>query len=188
MESWCSREKSNLQTVGFEPTRFADLPTRAEIGVPRRIRTPIAFFLKEAPLPIGLPGHYHLYWCCVVASIHVPPRYQPGALPNELTQQYDVVPLRGIKPRSAAYKAAASSAMLQGLRASRRKLEPAGGIKPPSHPYEGRVLSLNHAGDSTVSSSRAERSDPQVGGLGFWIASSPFGLLAMTAPIQSDYF
>jgi hypothetical protein len=55
-ESWCSREKSNLQTVGFEPTRFADLRTRAKIGVPRRIRTPIAFFLKEAPLPIGLPG------------------------------------------------------------------------------------------------------------------------------------
>jgi hypothetical protein len=26
------------------------------------------------------------------------------------------------------------------------RLEPAGGIKPPSHPYEGRVLSLNYAG------------------------------------------
>lgn len=25
-------------------------------------------------------------------------------------------------------------------------VEPAGGIKPPSHPYEGRVLSLNYAG------------------------------------------
>jgi hypothetical protein len=50
--------------------------------------------------------------CCVVASIHAPPRYRLGALPNELTQ---LVPLRGIKPRSAAYKAAASSTMLQGL-------------------------------------------------------------------------
>ena len=49
-------------------------------------------------------------------------------------------PLQEIKLRSAAHKATASSTMLQGF------LEPAGGIKPPSHPYEGRVLSLNYAG------------------------------------------
>jgi hypothetical protein len=37
---------------------------------------------------------------------------------------------------------------LQGgcIVANASRAEPAGGIKPPSHPYEGRVLSLNYAG------------------------------------------
>jgi hypothetical protein len=71
-------------------TRFAYASRFASAkisGVPRRIRTSIAFLLREAPLPIGLPGQ-----------------------------------TRGAH------------------------LEPAGGIKPPSHPYERGALSLNYAG------------------------------------------
>jgi hypothetical protein len=75
-----------------------------------------------------------------VASIHAPPRYQPGALPNELTQRFD---------RGALARNQTPLCRLQGgciVDNASRAVEPAGGIKPASHPYEGRVLSLNYAG------------------------------------------
>lgn len=59
---------------------------REKSGVPRRTRTSNAFLLREAPLPIGLPGQK---WCCVAASIHAPPRCQFGTLPDELMQHID---------------------------------------------------------------------------------------------------
>lgn len=37
-------------------------------------------------------------WCCVVASIHAPPRYRLGALPNELTQRFGWCPCEESNP------------------------------------------------------------------------------------------
>ena len=37
-------------------------------------------------------------WCCVVASIHAPPRYRLGALPNELTQRFIWCPCEESNP------------------------------------------------------------------------------------------
>lgn len=49
-------------------------------------------FLKLAWLPLH---HWPINWCCKMASIHPPPLYQSGALPNELLQRVGFICLSG---------------------------------------------------------------------------------------------
>src|SRR5262249_59327928 len=70
-------------------------------GAPRVIRTPTTVGLNDVSLPIGLPER-----CSLVVSIHLPPSYQDGTLPNELSEQ-NGAPCMESNLRPAAYKAAA---------------------------------------------------------------------------------
>ena len=71
--STCSAKRALVRAEGLEPPRC--YPSHSECGAS-------AYSATRA-------------WCSLVASIHPPPRYQPGALPNELRERYLIGAGRG---------------------------------------------------------------------------------------------
>src|SRR5215831_6940908 len=94
------------------------------------------------------------------------PPYQSGALPNRRRERS---PMEESNPIAAVQRA-------RPPLTESGKMEPPGGIRPPSRPYAGRVLSLNYGGENGQTDG-ASAQHPEGGGrtgaVQFWTFTMP---------------